>query len=219
MSGNVKDAAVRSTSKAPTKRDGQAKATRARIIGAAGDLFVRRGYAATTLDQIAAAAGVAVQTVYFHFANKRTILKEVVDVASVGDDLPVPPLERPWVRQLGTEPDAHEVVGICIRNSRVNFERVAPIMTIVRDAAANDPDMAAQWEVDAQQRLTAHRVLAQRLGDLQALRPRLSVEEATDIIYALISLELYILLTTERGWTPAHWECWVNDIVTGAVLH
>ena len=207
-----------SSPKTPTKRDEQARATRARIIGAAGDLFLRHGYAATTLDQIAAAAGVAVQTVYFHFANKRTILKEVVDVASVGDDLPVPLLERPWVQQLRTEPDAHEVVGVWIRNSRVIFERVAPIMTIVRDAAANDPEMAAQWEVNAKQRLTAHRMLAERLAHLQALRSGLSVDEATDIIYALISLEVYVLLTTERDWTSARWEAWITGTVIGAVL-
>ena len=209
---------MRSNPKAPTKRDEQARATRARIIGAAGDLFVRNGYATTTLDQIAAAAGVAVQTVYFHFANKRTILKEVVDIASVGDDLPVPVLDRPWVQRVRTA-DAHEVVAIWIRNSRIIFERVAPIMRIIRDAAASDPEMAAQWEANAQQRLAAHQVLAERLADMQALRPGLSVDEATDVAYALISLELYVLLTTERDWTSARWEAWITSTVCGAVLH
>ena len=52
------------------------------------------GYGSTTLEQIAARAGVAVQTVYFHFGNKRTVLKEAVDVAAVGDDEPVALLER-----------------------------------------------------------------------------------------------------------------------------
>ena len=63
-----------------TRRAEQARATRRRIIDQAARLFTEQGYAATTLDQIAAAADVAVQTVYFHFRNKATVLKEVVDV-------------------------------------------------------------------------------------------------------------------------------------------
>lgn len=44
------------------------------------------------------------------------------------------------------------------------------------------------------------------------------MEEATDVAYALISLELYVLLTTERDWTPAQWEVWITSTVTDAVL-
>ncbi len=67
-------------------RAARTRATRRRIVDAATELFVAEGYGATTLEQIAARAGVAVQTVYFHFGNKRTVLKEAVDVAAVGVD-------------------------------------------------------------------------------------------------------------------------------------
>src|SRR5580704_1216270 len=87
-----------------TRRAQQARATRQRITGQALELFLRQGYAATTLDQIAASAGVAVQTVYFHFGNKATVLKEVVDLLAVGDEEPVPMLDRPWVQQMREEP-------------------------------------------------------------------------------------------------------------------
>ena len=73
-----------------SRRAEQARATRRRIIEGARELFLQQGYAATTLEQIAARAGVAVQTVYFHFGNKRTLLKEVMDVLAVSDDAPVP---------------------------------------------------------------------------------------------------------------------------------
>jgi AcrR family transcriptional regulator len=58
-----------------TRRAEQARATRHRIIDQAARLFAEQGYAATTLEQIAAAADVAVQTVYFHFRNKATVLR------------------------------------------------------------------------------------------------------------------------------------------------
>lgn len=213
MSGVVKGAAQR-----PTRREEQARATRRRIIDAAGDLFVRQGYASTTLEQIAAQASVAVQTVYFHFTNKRTVLKEVADVAAVGDDQPVALLDRPWVKQMRAEPDSSRVVAVWLHQSAVIFSRVVPILRIVRDAASSDPDMAAQWETNQQQRRTAHRMLAQQLADRNALRPGMSVEEATDILFALISLEMYVLLTTECGWTPTRWERWTADTVSDTVL-
>ena len=90
-------------------------------------MFVEQGYAATTFDQIAAAAGVAVQTVYLHFRQQgRLFSKEVVDVLAVGDDEPVPMLDRPWVRRAYDEPDPRRAVAIWTRACRSIFERMSP---------------------------------------------------------------------------------------------
>src|SRR5664279_5417561 len=119
-----------------TRRGEQARATRRRIVDAAAALFIENGYPATTLDQIAERAGVAVQTIYFHFGNKRTVLKEAVDVAAVGDYEPVPLLDRPWLEQIRAEPDPDRVIALWVHTSRTIFGRIAPIMRVVRDAAA-----------------------------------------------------------------------------------
>ncbi|MFG1704146.1 helix-turn-helix domain-containing protein [Nonomuraea sp. M3C6] len=209
---------VKSTAGRGTRRAAQARATRRRIIDAALELFQRQGYAATTLDQIAAAAGVAVQTVYFHFGNKATVLKEIVDVLAVGDDEPIPVLDRPWAQQVRDEPDGRRAMAIWLTNSRAIFGRVAPIMKIVRDAAGADAEMAAQWETNQNQRYIAHHTLARQLADKQALRPDLSTEEAADVIFTLVSFEVYLLLTDVRGWTPDRWERWMNKILADAIL-
>ncbi len=201
-----------------TRRAQQARATRRRIIDGARELFLRDGYAATTLDQIAAHEGVAVQTVYFHFGNKRTVLKEIIDVLSVGDDEPVPMLDRDWVRQVRDEPDGRDALKIWLRNSRAIFTRVAPLMKIVRDAAGTDPEMAAQWQTNQAQRFAAHHLLAEQLAAKNALRPGLSIEEAADIIFTLISPEVYELTTQARDWPPAQWERWITDTLTQTVL-
>src|SRR5690242_15028262 len=112
----------------------QARATRRRIVAAAAEQFVARGYGATLLDQVAEQAGVAVQTVYFHFGNKKTLLKEVMDVAAVGDDEPVPLLERPWLEQLQQETDPRRVLELWVANGRQIVERVAPLMRVLRGA-------------------------------------------------------------------------------------
>ena len=211
--------AVNGQSGPPGRRQLQARATRRRIVEAAATLFVGQGYAATTLDQIAASAGVAVQTVYFHFSNKRTVLAQVVDMAAVGDDEPVPLLDRPWIRQMHGAADAAGAVAIWCEQSAVIFARVTPILRIVRDAASTDPDMAAQWHTNQQQRRTAHRVLAEHLADRHALRPDVTVEQGADMLYALISLELYVLLTADCGWTLDRWRQWTTQAALDAVLH
>src|SRR4051794_8311269 len=124
-------------------RAARTRATRRRIVDAGADLFVTAGYGATTLEQIAQRAGVAVQTVYFHFGNKRTVLKEAVDVAAVGDDEQVALLQRPWLEEVRAEPDPRRVVALCASHGRQIYERIGPIMRVVRDAAVTDPDMAA----------------------------------------------------------------------------
>src|SRR5918911_3954691 len=115
-----------------TGRGSRARETRRRIITAAADLFIADGYTATTLEQIADRAGVAVQTVYFHFGNKRTVLKEAVDIAAVGDDEPVPLLDRPLYRRLAEERDPHRYISRWLGGSREILIRIAPIMRVVR---------------------------------------------------------------------------------------
>ncbi|MPZ85505.1 MAG: TetR family transcriptional regulator [Actinophytocola sp.] len=200
------------------KKRQQPRETRRRIIAAAADLFVAQGYAATKLEEVATRADVAVQTVYFHFTNKHTLLKEAVDVASVGDDEPVPVLERPFVQEIRDEPDPRRALAIWTATSRAIFERVAPIMQAVRDAAGTNAEMAAQWEVNQTQRATAHRMLAELIDEKRALKDGLAVDRAADIIFGLISPELYLLLTVRCGWSAAEWESWITETVADAVL-
>jgi len=201
-----------------TRRGEQARATRRRIVDAAATLFIEIGYTPTTLEQIAERAGVAVQTVYFHFGNKRTVLKEAVDVAAVGDYEPVPLLDRPWLEQIRAEPDSHRVVALWVSTSRTIFGRIGPIMRVVRDAAGGDSDMAAQWATNEQQRDAAYRLLAQLFAERGALKQDISVDAATDIIFALLSIELYLLLTVTRGWTPERWERWTTATLGTTLL-
>ncbi len=70
-------------------RDGQTRTARKRraILDAATTLFLREGYLATSMDQIAAAASVSKQTVYKQFADKQSLFREIVTgtVAEVSD--------------------------------------------------------------------------------------------------------------------------------------
>ena len=196
-------------------RGSRSRATRRKITDAATERFVVDGYSATTLEAIAARAGVAVQTVYFHFGNKSTVLKEAVDIAAVGDDQPVAMLDRPWLEQARAEPDPHQVIALWTSYGRGVLTRVGPIMKVVRDAAAVDPLMAEQWAANEAQTASAFRVLAEQLDAMNVLR--VPVEEAVAILCALSGLDVYLSLAA-RGWTPQRWERFVVDSLTHALL-
>ena len=197
-------------------RAARTRATRRRIVDAAAELFIERGYGVTTLEQIAARAGVAVQTVYFHFGNKRTVLKEAVDVAAVGDDEQVALLERPWLSELRAEPDPRRVVELWMVSSTAIYRRIGPIMAVVRDAAVTDPEMAAQWAVNEEQRTTAFARAGPRSSTERGALNR-PVDEAVDVLCALLGPEVYGVLTG-RGWSPSQWERFTIESITAALL-
>ncbi|MEU5866565.1 MULTISPECIES: TetR/AcrR family transcriptional regulator [unclassified Nonomuraea] len=201
--------------KSPKRRSAQ---TRSRIVNAAQGLFVVRGYAGTTFQLVADAAEVSVQTVYFHYGTKSQLLKHVVDVASAGDDEPVPLLGRSWFEELRSARDPMEVVRGWVHQSGVILGRVAPVLAVVRDAAAGDADMAAQWAVNSEQRHTAHGQVVAILDGLHALRPGLTGDRATDITVGLLSPDLFLVMTRECGWTTAQWESWSADQLAHALL-
>src|SRR6266568_940065 len=72
------------TSRRPTGTSGQPRKRAGRlqsagvIRDAATALFLKNGYLGTSMDEIAAAAGVSKQTVYTHFADKERLFTELV---------------------------------------------------------------------------------------------------------------------------------------------
>ena len=62
------------------------------------------------------------------------------------------------------------------------------------------------------------RKLATDLRDAEGLRANLTIDEAADTIWATNSSELYVMLTTERGWSPDRFEHWLADTWTRLLL-
>ena len=194
----------------PRRRE-QASATRTAILGAARELFIERGYAATTIDAVAARADVSPETIYAIFRNKRSVLSGVIDIAVVGDDAPVPVLERAWVQELRNEAVPRRRVELLARNGRLMLERWTPVYNVLRGAASVDPEIASLWERNKEQRLEGQRQLLRIVADGAPLRPGLGVREAADVLFAVGSPETYQLLVTDRGWSAERFERWYAD--------
>src|SRR3982074_3652403 len=135
-----------------TLRAAQAESTRERIIGAAAHLFVRRGYAATSIDEIAAAAGVSRATVFTSVGGKPTLLKTALDVAIVGDDEPIDLPDRPRSVAIRAERDPRKCLALYAGLVTEMGSRLAGIYEAVRGAAGADPDARALWESHLAQR-------------------------------------------------------------------
>ena len=189
-------------------RAARAQETRRRVIDAALRLFVEDGYLPTTMSAIAREAGVAVQTLYLAFGSKASILAAALDVAIVGDDAPVPLIERPWVQELRAEEDGHRAVALLCREVTELFRRVVPLHVAIR-AATGDAEVARLLERDQQSRYVTERQCVSILADKPGFNAELGEDRATDIVYGLLSEAVYLLFCVDRGWSAEDWSAWV----------
>ncbi|KAB1153686.1 TetR/AcrR family transcriptional regulator [Micromonospora sp. DT46] len=197
--------------KSAGKKGERSRQTRRRILQAAYELFVDQGYGATTLQGVAERAGVSVQTIYFAFGNKPSLLKELVDVTIAGDDEPVPTLQRAWFLDAVAADTAEAQLRAHVRGTCEVLQRVAPIMDVLRAAGGQDPSLAGLWQQDSDPRLEVQTAAARSLLAKPGARARLSVEDAADVLFGLLSPELYLLFVRDRGWTPERWQQWAHD--------
>ncbi|MCX4904253.1 TetR/AcrR family transcriptional regulator [Streptomyces sp. NBC_00878] len=195
----------------PGVRRQRSNETRARLLDASLRLFVEHGYDGTTIEAIAREAGVAVQTVYFKFGTKFTILKEVLDVRIAGDERPIPTMEREWFRDAVAAEDPREQLRHQVAGAREIYERVGAMLEVLRNAALNNEEITPLWERNKEQRFEVQAQLVKALAEKQPFPPGLSADRAADISYTLLGPEIYHLLVTERGWSSQEWADWVHD--------
>lgn len=191
-------------------RKQQSAATRATVIEAAADLFAEKGWAGTAVREVAAVAGVSLETVYAHFSNKKGLLAAVIDHAVVGDEEPVPLAERPEFRAMadGTH---DERLSACAAMLTDVQRRTASVLKVLREAAASDPDMAALL-VAANDRRREDVATSTRL-----VAGRTPARDECDGIWALTSPEVYLLLVEGSGWTPGQYQEWIKQILEQTV--
>lgn len=189
----------------------QSEETRRRIVEAARDLVVERGYRATTVAQIAASAGVHVDTVYALVGRKPVLLRELIEQAISGTDRALAPPDRDYVKAMRATSDQVNKLTIYASAMREIQGRMAPLMLALRDASATEPEAKEVWREISDRRAANMRLLVEDLDAAGGLRPGLGVDEAADVIWATNSSELYVLLTVERGWPPDRYERWLVD--------
>src|SRR5690242_7457307 len=142
---------VNPTGEGGTLRQAQTALTEERIIAAATELFVADGYVATTLEAVARRAQVGARTVYVRFGTKAALFKRVVDVAIVGDTLPLDVLSRDWAEAALTAPTAAERIAAGAAVGRQIMERTGTLFAVAQQAVAVEPLIAGFWQEGREQ--------------------------------------------------------------------
>jgi AcrR family transcriptional regulator len=199
-------------------RSAQALRTRAQIVAAATELFVANGYAVTTIDAIATAAGVSRRTVFTSAGGKADLIKLAYDHATTGDAEPVPLRERSTITSLESEPDMGRMLaGFAVMVTEIQG-RVAGLHVALVAAADADPEARALLDELERQRLAAMKRPATLLSRHGCLRRGLTVATAADILWLHNDPALYHQLVHKRRWTPAQFQDWLAHALRTQLL-
>jgi AcrR family transcriptional regulator len=192
-------------------------ASRARILKSAALLFASDGYAATTMDMIAAEAGLAVQTVKYTYHTKARVLLEVIEmVAAAGDPLPVP--QRAWFREATTADSPHRRLAVTVEYGTDIFVRLAPLTAAIATAATTDPEVRdARRATDAARRAGLAAIVT-ALQSQDHLNPRLTAQQALDVLVVQQSPQNLDAYTRQCGWTVPQWKAWQHHLLCRTLL-
>ncbi|MGI5211733.1 TetR/AcrR family transcriptional regulator [Plantactinospora sp. CA-290183] len=194
------------------RRAAQAAETRGGIASAARRLFVSRGWAATTVRDVAREAGVSVPTVYATYGNKTGLARALADAA----DLAADPARSLADLEAAENPEG-QLAAMAAYDRRL-FERAGDVITLVRDAGRTEPVLAAIYR-EGRQRADETRIQVFSSWPDGVLREGLDLPKAVDIYAAICNIDVYTTLTEERSWHPDHVERWWTEALTREILH
>lgn len=195
-------------------RDAQTAQSRTQIIDAASREFVRLGYAKTSMNAVAAAAGVSRETVYHLIGGKVAVLKAVYDVAVTGDHVARPVADREPYQAMLADPDLASAARTFGRLSADLVGRLGPVLKVLADAA-HEPELAILLAQTRAERLAGTRLLLARLSGVDPTTARFAA--AVDEVYALISPELALVLLDQRGWDLVRYGDWLAGALTATL--
>jgi len=189
-----------------------------RVLDAARRLFAERGYAETTLEAVASEAGVSLPTLYATFQSKRGVLSGVMHRLVSGQPGSPPLLQTAGPRAVGSEPDPRRALHLLVIDLTGVQERVIPIYEVMKNAARTEPEIAQQLAGMQEYRFKNLETFAVRLAELKALRPGLTVEDASRTLWAIASPEVRRMLLAVEGWTPERYRAWLEQTLAAALL-
>jgi AcrR family transcriptional regulator len=193
--------------------------TRRRIEEAAAELFTQRGYGVTSMEAIATAAGVHVQTIYLAYKTKAALLAAAAARLVSGEEDPAKhPGERAWARAIQDEPAPRRKIERYVRHIAEVAPRVTPMLDMLRATAPSEPEAAAFLAEMERGRREGPLQLLGPLATTGALRPGLTPARVADVVFALASPDVLRALVTMRGWSRARAVSWVSEALCRELL-
>ena len=197
-------------------REEQAARTRARILDAAAELVLERGYARTTVQDLADRAGVARDTVHAIFGGKARVLTALIDTRLVPDGGVANVTETPVAQAIKADVDPRQQIVRFAAWIAGMSTRLRPVFEILRTASAVEPEMAAVFAEMDRFRLKNMQTYARWFAARGPLR--VSTKRAAEIIWAVASPDVARMLCDELGWSEAEHARWLADTLTRSLL-
>lgn len=199
------------------RREQQAARTRRAVLRAARDLFVRKGYADTTVADVARRAKVSVDTLYASVGRKPQLLLAVHDMELAEGTAPVPAEQRDYVRAVRAAPTAEAKLRTYAAAMARVLPRTVPLMNALREAGATEPECASMHAVISERRAANMRRLVADLRGTGELRDDLSDDDAADLVWSLNSPEWFGLVTG-RGRSAEQYADLLADVLVRTLL-
>jgi AcrR family transcriptional regulator len=184
--------------------------TEERILAAAQELFVRDGYAATTLTAVADAARVGHRTVYVRFGTKAELLKRVVDVAIVGDIKNVDVQSRNWYQAALTAPTIDERLGLFADGSAALMARAGDVFAVAQQAEPVEPVIADAFRAGREATRDSLRHFFTQMRDDGLLPADADLAWLCDTAGVLAHASTYLLIRETLGWTTDQYRTWLR---------
>jgi AcrR family transcriptional regulator len=194
-------------------REQQASLTRERILQAARETFREQGYGATTLADIARAAGVAEPTVRAVFKTKPNLVEHLLRLAIRGSDDELELQQREAFQAMLASTDAESLLIRLGDLAESVHRRSWDVMEIVRGAASSDPAIAGLHGQRQRARYANQKTVAKRLQELGALPDQTGVDTAADLLWINTSTDIYRMLVIERHWSAERYRAWFRSTV------
>lgn len=179
----------------PSRREVAAAATREEILRTARRLFAENGFAATSVQAIAAEAGVAVQTIYSSVGSKGALVVALNDTIDAESGI------MPVVGAAMASDDPHVVVRAMVRVPRLIGEVCGDLVAAIDEATPAHPDARAAGVEGRRRQRMGEEGLLRKLDALGALRAGLDVTETADVVSALTDTPTFVRLVDGFGWT------------------
>jgi AcrR family transcriptional regulator len=193
----------------PDRRTQRRAETERRLVDAASSLFVERGYAATTLADVAERADIAPRTLYLHFATKADLLMRCIGIAIAGDSEPVALADRPEMAEAMAAATLDERLRLMATLTASLMERTGPLLDVAFQAAPSEPSIAA---AAAAGRADTRRTLGafwHRIDDDGLLPASIDLEWLTETATLVAHAETYLLIGKTTGWDNATYRDWL----------
>jgi AcrR family transcriptional regulator len=195
-----------------SRRAEYAEATRRAIIAAARELFAKRGYTATKVDEVAALARVSPATVYAVAGGKQGLLHTLVD-----DWTQAPEVDDAY-RAIESSNTAEAVLDTVASLTRRMRRDWGDVMRIVLATAPLDSTAATNLQIATKRYRAGLRAAAVRLADFGALKSELTVDDATDVLWFYFGYAGFFTLMDDNGWSSERAERWLREMAALSLL-